>query len=106
VSLWVGPDPMGCSLPELVSRLDRTITDSTTFETKLIDAGFSRADAALYRQRVSVREEPLVFPEDAVPRVREVDPGVTGIRFNVALDELRALENSAAQRVLRGPHRA
>lgn len=106
VSLWVGPDPMGCSLPELVSRLDHTITDSAAFEAKLIDAGYSRADTALYRQRVSVREEPFVFPEDAVPRVRDVDPGVSGIRFNVVLDELRALENSAAQHVLRGPHRA
>jgi hypothetical protein len=104
-SLWVGPDPLGCSLPDLVRRMDLAITDGAGFEAKLLDGGYSRADAALYRQRLSVREDPLIFPEVAVPRVRNFDPGVSGIRFTVLLDELRAVERSAADIILRGPPR-
>lgn len=103
VSLWVGPDPMGCSLPELIGQLDRAVTYRPEFEAKLLASGYSRVDAAHYRQRFAVREDPLVFPENAVPRVREFDHGVTGIRFSVVLDELRVHERSTAELILKGP---
>lgn len=103
VSLWIGCDPMGESLSELVSRLDALLSESTTFEAKLLEAGYSRLDSALYRQRFAVLEEPLVFAEAAVPRIRAADPGVSAIRFTVTLDEAKALDAKGAREVLRGP---
>ena len=103
VSLWVGPDPLGTSLPELVTRINDRVSSPTEFEAKLLDIGYSRLDAALYRERFAVREPPVVFPEAAVPRVRSFDPGISAIRFTAVLDELAALEGAAAARLLRGP---
>lgn len=103
VSMWVGPDPLGASLPDLVRQVDERVADPTEFEAKLLDSGYSRADASLYRGRFSVREVPLVFPQAAVPRVRTFDPGISAIRFTAVLDELAALESETAATLLRGP---
>ena len=102
-SLWIGEDPAGLSLPELVRRIDTALTEGTVFEGKLLQAGFSRLDAAAYRRRFIQLEVPLVFRVGDVPRVRLWDPGVTGVRFTVQLDDELALAPGEAERLLRGP---
>ena len=103
VSLFVTNDHSGQSLPDLVHRITSASYDRASFETKLLAVGYSRLDAVLYRQRFTVADSPLIFPEGAVPRVRTYDPGIRAIRFTVQLDDRLALPADETARLLAGP---
>jgi len=96
LSIWVDTDAAaGRTLAEMLSEIDRRLDDPREFEEKLLETGYSRADAHRYKSRLRVLEPPLLFPADTIPRVRAVDPGVTRIRFMASLDEKMALSQSA-----------
>jgi hypothetical protein len=92
LSLWVGIDAVGgSSLPELVDRAIAMADDDAALEAKLLDAGYSHADAHRYKVKLRLLEPPLLFPVNSLPRVRNADPGVSHIRFLATLDEEAAL---------------
>ncbi len=91
LSLWVGIDAVGgSSLPDLVDRAI-AMADDAALEEKLLDAGYSHADAHRYKLKLRLLEPPLLFPVSSLPRVRNADSGVSHIRFLATLDEEAAL---------------
>jgi hypothetical protein len=95
VSAWVGMDPQaGSTLGELVSAIAARTSEPIAFERALLASGFTLADSSLYTTRFILLEPPSWFPPGAIPRVREVDPGVSQVRYVAQLDELRALEEA------------
>lgn len=101
ISLWVAHDPVeGRSIESLVREIDSRVADSVLFETKLLETGFSREDAALYELRLRVLEQPKLFAISDVPRVLEASPGVTRIHFVSTLDADLALPADSAMKLL------
>jgi len=93
LSLWVDQDATGGeTIADLVAKMDARLGDRTEFEAKLLQTGYSRADAHLYKLQLRELEHPLLFSINSVPRVRDADPGVTRIRFVATLDEDTALD--------------
>ncbi len=102
-SLWVGHDSSaGESLPDLVMRVTSRLPESSEFERKLAQAGYSHSDAGLYTTRFVLLEAPLVFPTDSIPQVRQLDPGVIRVRYEARLERHRALPQEDAARLIRG----
>lgn len=88
LSLWVDTDAVaGQTLSDLVTVMDGRLGDRREFEEKLLVSGYSRVDAHRYKLRLRVLEPPILFRTAEVPRVRELDPGVSHVRFMVSLDE-------------------
>lgn len=101
VSLLVTEDAeSGRSVPELVTSLSDRVADGAAFEAKLLQVGYSHADAPAYQRRLALLAPPHVFPIDAVPRVRAFDQGVSQLRYAVQLDPERALDEVEATEVL------
>lgn len=101
LSLWVDRDPTGGrTINDLIAAVEERLADRTEFESKLLGTGYSRADSHHYKLRLRELEHPLLFPIDAVPRVRDADPGVTNIRFLAALEEASALDPQQALRTI------
>lgn len=97
LSLWVGEDAIaGETIADLVERIDQGLSSRVQFEAKLLEAGYSRADAPHYGLRMRRLEPPLLIPIASVPRVREADPGVSHIRYEVALVEATAVSAALA----------
>jgi hypothetical protein len=101
LSMWVDVDATaGRTLADMVSDIDQRLDDRREFEEKLLETGYSRADAHRYKFRLRLLEPPLLFPSDAVPRVRAADPGITHIRFMASLNENVALSPTAGLEVM------
>jgi hypothetical protein len=82
-SLCLLDDPSGgSSLAELVIRARSVITCRIDFERKLHLTGF--CDGNDYTDRFAIRSSRL-FKAESVPRVRQIDPGVSEIRFKATL---------------------
>lgn len=92
VSIWADRDEIGGqSLNDLVERIAKATGDPAAFERALLEAGYSRSDAAQYTSKLRVMEAPLWFEAAALPRVRAVDPGVSSVRYVATVDEMLAL---------------
>ena len=92
VSLFVAIDPLrGATLTELVDRLTTVATDICMLEEKLAATGYSHDDADSYVNRYALLEPPLFFSAEAIPRVRQADPGVSDLRYRVEVDRNRSL---------------
>jgi len=101
LSMWVDFDATGgTTLNEMVSTMDQRLIDRRDFEEKLLETGYSRADAHRYKVRLRLLEPPLVFPIQAVPRVVSAEPGVSNIRFMASLEETKALSPTAGLAVM------
>lgn len=101
LSMWIDFDAAaGETLVDMVAAMDHRLSDRREYEEKLLGTGYSRADAHRYKLRLRLLEPPLLFPAEAVPRVREIDPGVNHIRFMASLEEKKALSASAGLAVM------
>lgn len=87
LSTWVAVDPVtGRSLANLADHLLATVTDAPALLRQLLSAGYDPADRDAYSTRYLVLEEPSWFRIPDVPRVTAADPGVSDMRYRVALD--------------------
>jgi hypothetical protein len=90
LSIWVKPDPASaCTIAQLAEGLLDRARDRAEVLRRLTRAGYSPADRATYRASFVVLAEPEWYAITDVPRVRVVDPGVSQLRYRVALDETR-----------------
>jgi hypothetical protein len=87
LSMWVGVDSnQGSSLAEKVDLLLNRISDPSAFLRRLAQVGYTPNDRGEYGTRFIVLEEPMWFRAADVPRVREIDEGVSNVRYVVTLD--------------------
>ncbi len=101
VSFWLSQDPAaGQSLIDLLDDLLERIVDKPEFYKKLASVGFSLADQDSYRaNRYLLLDQPLVFPSVSVPRIPEMDPAISEVRYVVTLDSELALSEVDAAKV-------
>jgi len=100
-SLWCENDPVGgVSLPALIDQIGSLCVDSLLFEKKLMVRGYGRGDSVAYSTKFLVLEGPTLFPSSVVPRIREMDVGISHVRYNVTLDEAKALTPNEAASIL------
>lgn len=86
VSVWVTDDPTGSTLGEKVDHLAERLADPDAFLKKLVSLGYRENHRQAYERRlhfIDVR----AYPMASIPRVREVDPGVSEIRYTVDVSE-------------------
>jgi hypothetical protein len=87
LSIWVGVDSnQGISLTEEVDLLLNKVSDPTLFLRRLAQVGYTPHDREEYTTKFLVLEEPKWFPAEDVPRVRDIDEGVSNVRYIVTLD--------------------
>jgi hypothetical protein len=99
VSYWVTLDPdRGATLPMIADALLERLSDPSEGLRRLLLAGYSPGDRAVYVRRFLVLEEAW-FAADAIPQVRVVDPGVFNLRYRVILDDARRLDPTESARV-------
>jgi Putative PD-(D/E)XK family member, (DUF4420) len=102
-SVLVEDDPFaGRTVPDLIAALRAAGVDPVTLEKRLRRAGYRPEHADSCTMRLAVVRS-LLFPMAQVPHVRDVDPDVTHVRFQIALDADRhgALDEDSSERVLR-----
>jgi hypothetical protein len=96
LSIWVGVDPArGASLKELAEKLLSRVSDPPALLKHMALAGYVPQDSDQYASRFVALERPSWFRADDVPRVRQIDQGISSIRYIVHLDTDMAI--SAAQ---------
>ncbi len=94
LSIWVGQEPIsGVSLGELVSTLLRRVSNPAAFLRVLASVGYSPLDRDQYTTRFLLLEPPKWFPAEDVPRVRQMDEGISQLRYVVTLDIDRSLDD-------------
>jgi hypothetical protein len=76
----------GISLAEKVDLLLNRVSDPTAFLRRLAQVGYSPHDRGEYDTKFLVLEAPRWFRAEDVPRVREIDEGVSNVRYVVTLD--------------------
>jgi hypothetical protein len=86
VSIWIGTDAAGRSLPELIESIDGRLTDPVEFRRRLLKVGYAYEQRELYSERYTLLRGPAFIPMASVPRVRHVDPGVSQVRFTVSVE--------------------
>jgi hypothetical protein len=98
LSIWVGVDSnQGVSLPAIVDVLLNKVSDPSSFLRRLAQVGYTPHDRAEYGTRFLVLEEPKWFRAEDVPRVREMDEGISNVRYTVTLDVDDCLDSTRAQ---------
>ena len=100
VSLWVGTDPAGRSLSEVVDAVEAKLSDRAEFRRKLLSAGYSPDQRELYTDHYALLSDPALISMATVPRVREVDAGVSAVRFTVSVEHCSKLDEAAAGAVM------
>jgi hypothetical protein len=97
LSLWVGSDPVrGSSLGQIVADILGRLDDPAAFLRKLGAAGYSPQDQQEYSEKYVTLEPASWFHIRDVPRVRAVDDGVYDLRYTVALDMGRRIDDAHA----------
>ena len=93
LSIWVGQEPIsGVSLGELVSTLSSRVSDPAALLRALARVGYSPLARDQYTTRLLPLEPPRWFPAEDVPRVRQMDEGISQLRYVVTLDIERSLD--------------
>lgn len=94
LSIWVGQEPIsGVSLGELASTLLSRVLDPAALLKVLARVGYSPLDRDQYTTRFLPLESPKWFPAEDVPRVRQMDEGISQLRYIVTLDIDRSLDD-------------
>lgn len=100
-SLHVDSDAtQGKTLKALVASVRERLSRTEEFDRKLALVKYSDDEADGPSRAFTVREAPLVFDHESVPRVLQFDPGVSAIRYEVDLSEDRALDSKESVAVL------
>lgn len=98
-SIHASLDPVrGESVKSLGARI-RSLVDPTSFDLRLLELGLAPDDLSAYEERWVHLRPPLWFSLDEIPRVREADPGVTHIRFQVQLEVDARIQDARLDRV-------
>lgn len=101
LSVWVGTDPaQGETLPSLVDKLMSRVADPPSAARLLMTTGYSPTDRKDYQLPLKVLEAPLWYGIEAVPQVRNVDAGVSHLRYVIDLGVASPLPLDVAQRLL------
>lgn len=102
LSLWVRKGGDGDpSIADLVEQIESTCGDLAATWKRLASAGIARTDASLYTTRYGLRSEPAWFAMADVPRIREADPGISQVRYRVALDPDRRADRATESELWR-----
>jgi hypothetical protein len=97
LSVWVGIEPVrGISLAELVDAALARVSDAPALLKQIALLGYSPLDRDQYATRFTPLETPFWFRAEDVPRVRAIDPGISQVRYVVALDIDRSLAGEIA----------
>jgi Putative PD-(D/E)XK family member, (DUF4420) len=92
LSMWVGIDPArGTSLAEVIEGLIIRVSDAPALLRQVAKLGYAPVDRAEYATRFVQLEAPRWYRSEDVPRVRDVDAGISEVRYVVAFDVDRAL---------------
>jgi hypothetical protein len=87
LSIWVGVDSnQGISLAEKVDLLINRVSDPTALLKRLAQVGYTPHDREEYGTKFLVLEEPRWFRAEDVPRVHEIDEGISHVRYAVTLE--------------------
>jgi hypothetical protein len=87
LSIWVGVDPArGVSLAELVDSTLALVSDPPALLKKVASLGYAPLDRDQYATRFIPLETPRWFRAIDVPRVRDIDPRISQLRYVVTLD--------------------
>ncbi len=102
LSLWVKQDPVrGVTVKDLVEGIELVVVDRAALLRGLLKAGYSRNSSHAYNTRYVLLAEPEWYPTSEVPTIREADPGVSNVRYQVLLDEERAVDAAKAEELWR-----
>lgn len=102
LSIWAGIDPArGSSLTELVDQLVTRVGDAPALLRHVAGLGYAPIDRAEYATKFVSLETPRWFRTEDVPQVRRVDPGISEVRYVVALDVDKALDEPQANALWR-----
>jgi hypothetical protein len=100
-SLWVEIDSQqGTSLNEMVDDLLKRTADPALLIRIIAETGYSMLDRELYAQKLSLVDPPLWFRTQDFPRIREMDRGISQVRYVVSLDLQDALEPQRSAQLL------
>lgn len=78
----------GTSLPQLVDSISAQLQDDLEFRKRLLRTGYRGEHAASYELRLVACDSWLI-PMKHIPRVRQVEPGITNVRYNVDVSGVR-----------------
>jgi hypothetical protein len=102
LSIWIGLEPVrGVSLAELVDTVLARVSDSPALLKQVALVGYSPLDRDQYATRFIPLEPPRWFRAEDVPRVRNIDPGVSQVRYLVNLDIDKSLTSERAHNLWR-----
>ena len=88
LSIWVKLDPRASTtIVDLGERILDRARDRGDALRRLIRAGYSPVERSCYTASFVILAEPEWYEAANVPRVRAADPGVSQLRYLVALDE-------------------
>lgn len=105
LSLWVKADPGSLlTVPWLAEAILARAPNQGEALRWLARAGYSPSDRLEYTTAFTLLAEPEWFAIVDVPRVRAADPGVSHLRYRVALDQARRADAEAADRLWRHFH--
>lgn len=101
VSIWVENDAAdGQTLLQLVDLISSKVADRARFEAQLLTVGFSRRDSAAYDLSLRCLERPAWFEASSIPRVHQIDPGVSRVTYVAKLDRRLALSGTVGIQAL------
>lgn len=87
LSLWVKVDPGGFCVGDLVENILSRAMDQGDALRRMTRAGYAPGHHGRFATNFVLLAEPEWYSSSVVPRVREVDPGVSRLRYVVDLDE-------------------
>jgi hypothetical protein len=90
LSLWVKADPgSALTVPWIADSIVAKAPDQAEALRRMAQAGYSPGDRREYTSAFALLSEPEWFALADVPRVRAADPGISQLRYRIALDEAR-----------------
>ncbi len=84
----------GETVSDLVQEVLRRLPDPSVFYAGLTRVGCSLQTLELSKARRVMLTAPALFRAEDVPRVREIDSGVSSVRYTVTLEAGRALRGT------------
>jgi hypothetical protein len=96
-SIIVQDDPAsGSTISELVATISARLSNRTAFERRLFRSGYRLELSSAYTHRIALSSLRLYLMDD-LPRVRQIDAGVTNVRFEIDFANLGKTPLSGTQ---------
>lgn len=100
VSVWACDDPNGRSLTEIVDELMAGVVDEGALLSKLLEVGYREEHRHEYQRKLHCPATPRFFRLERVPRIHNVDAGITNVRYDVDFSGLPSLGPKEVEAVL------